>query len=121
VALAGVPDTSGDAKAVELIANIEADVFSGRPNPAFELRGEEARRLKLLLDRSREVAREYPSPPGLGFRGFVVRFSPPGEADYRIFGDIVMRGSAAFRDPDLEVQNYIVSLLPPKMRAVIGQ
>ncbi len=50
---------------------VELDVFSGRPNPRWELdeqRSRELRQLERDLTPAREAA---PEPPGLGYRGFV--------------------------------------------------
>ena len=54
---------------------IELDVFSGVPNPRWQLSEAEARHLASLLPAEREPART-----GLGFRGFVLH-NPERELD----------------------------------------
>lgn len=50
---------------------VELDLFSGRPNPRWELNAEEA---ATLADRLRDLPRGLRGgePPSLGYRGFVV-------------------------------------------------
>ena len=104
---------------VSFAVYIVVDIFSGRPNPAFDLRGEEASHLRALLEQSREAVHPTPRQPGLGFRGFLIRFDHSSAPQYRVIDDIVVKGNEAFRDPTRETQNYIVSLLPASMRALV--
>jgi hypothetical protein len=104
---------------VSFAAYIEVDLFSGRPNPSFELRGEEASHLRALLKQRREAVHQTPLQLGLGFRGFLIRFDQSSAPQYRVIDDIVVKGNEAFRDPTHETQNYIVSVLPASMRASV--
>jgi len=50
---------------------VELDIFSGRPNPTWEMSPEEAAEFHKRL--TTLIRTEKPSdPPGLGYRGFVV-------------------------------------------------
>lgn len=58
---------------------VEADLFSGRPNPRWTMADESAAQFQALLGSL------VSSPPrelegGLGFRGFIVRMPEPGSA-----------------------------------------
>ena len=57
---------------------VELDVFSGRPNPWWELADEEATAIAALL-KDLPSAAPPPSESGLGFRGFAIDI-PHGEA-----------------------------------------
>ena len=98
-----------------LQAEIEVDVFSGRPNPSFALGEEDARQLKQLLDEAREAATEFSAPPALGFRGYVIRFAPSQE-EYRLFGGVIVKGGRAFRDPHREAEEFVRARLPAEIK-----
>jgi hypothetical protein len=102
------------------VAQVEIDIFSGRPNPSIELRGEQALHLKELLAQKRDPVKGYQPGEGLGFRGFVVRLDPPDGKLYRVAGNVTIEGSDAFSDPRGSVQNYIVSVLPPAMKEMLA-
>ncbi len=74
LALAMVSGCSGNTFDVDVdakTASIAIDVFSGRPNPTFQLSAREAARLE---ERLRDLVRSRRQPPDatLGYRGFVV-------------------------------------------------
>lgn len=99
--------------------DVEIDIFSGRPNPRFPVRGEEAKRLLDILDSSR---RPMPTPPpeaGLGFRGFLVHVNRSDPATYRVMGDVLENAGSVFSDPDEEVQAYIVSIAPAALQPLM--
>lgn len=51
---------------------IELDIFSGRPNPTWDLDDEEVDKLlTLMAQRSRKVSRGF-NNGGLGYRGFIL-------------------------------------------------
>jgi hypothetical protein len=66
------------------IIEVELDIFSGRPNPQWELPPEEADRLRSQLRELAPIMELAPAdlqePPSLGYRGFVIinRSSDPG-------------------------------------------
>ena len=71
---------------------VELDVFSGRPNPTWELSAEEGTALaRLMADLPSGVA--PPSEGRLGYRGFVL-FNPAGEPGFparvRVGGGVVV-------------------------------
>jgi len=51
---------------------VELDVFSGRPNPKWELNTGDTRKLQTKLDSLTEQTTPA-ADPGLGYRGFVLR------------------------------------------------
>jgi hypothetical protein len=98
---------------------IEVDMFSGRPNPEFELQGDQAESLQRLLDTQRQPSKTAQIADQLGFRGFVVTSAAAGGASYRVKDDIVQIGGSAYMDPNKDVQTYILSILPPALKAMI--
>ncbi|HEY6877863.1 MAG TPA: hypothetical protein VI299_07575 [Polyangiales bacterium] len=51
---------------------VEADIFSGRPNPVWTLSAAESGEFGKLLARLGKSALRDPAPDGLGYRGFHV-------------------------------------------------
>lgn len=82
---------------------VELDVFSGRPNPTFQLEGAEAARLanatRAALD-GESVHRH--EPPALGYRGF--RLTDPEKrtlpAPVRVYGRVVECDGRCWMDRD---------------------
>jgi hypothetical protein len=86
------PITLGDE------ADVELDIFSGRPNPHWSLSG---RRVAELEERLQELEPvQAAEPQGLGYRGLVIR-SKSG-AQIRAFNSVVTvthaRGISSFKD-----------------------
>ncbi len=50
---------------------VELDIFSGRPNPEWELQEHEVAELESIIKRS-SPSQGKVDPPGLGYRGFIV-------------------------------------------------
>src|SRR4051794_36286568 len=61
---------------------VELDAFSGRPNPKWTLTSEEADHL-LREIQSLPETKDFPEPPDLGFRGFILH---SGDRSIRVFG-----------------------------------
>ena len=73
--------------------HIEIDVFSGRPNPTFEIGAKESSELQRLLTGLPQVPTNPPEP-GLGYRGFIIRFDraevPGMLSPIRVYGGYVV-------------------------------
>ena len=88
---------------------VELDVFSGRPNPRWELDEPSLRQLRQLegrLTTSREAA---PEPPGLGYRGFVYSDASRRVRAYRGY---VQTPRAVLADPTFSIEKYLLDQLP---------
>lgn len=58
-------------------ATVIADVFSGVPNPEWAITGQLLVQLKLMLQQLATAGGlAGPEPPGLGYRGLILQFSP---------------------------------------------
>jgi hypothetical protein len=104
------------AEHVEKKARIEIDVFSGRPNPAWDLGPEQARALAQLVQMPHERIAAPPAADGLGFRGFVVTFHNGGVERLRVMGSVVDDGHGAFRDADRRIEAFILTAMPTDLR-----
>ena len=88
---------------------VELDIFSGRPNPRWEL---DERTAGLVQDVHRTLGpAEFPEQPGLdlGYRGFVYKLesSPWRALDGRVFGQ-----GTTLADPDRAVERLLLESLP---------
>jgi hypothetical protein len=101
------------------VLRIEVDMFSGRPNPTLDVRGDEAQRLQELLAQQRQPLNDVRTPDQLGFRGFIVSPEGSGGETCRVNGAILLIGDRAYLDPNKDIQNFIVSILPPDVKAML--
>jgi len=68
-----------------------ADVFSGRPNPTWELPDAVARQLEAACDRLNSAHNEIPERPALGYRGCELK-AADGRT-WKAFGGIILIAS----------------------------
>jgi hypothetical protein len=88
---------------------VELDVFSGRPNPRWELdekKGATLTRLEASLHRADRVP---PAPPGLGYRGF--KYTGPGGINV-VYKGFVRTPSGILADPLFAIERFLVGTLP---------
>ena len=71
------------AAPVDGVARVELLVYSGRPNPSFELTWDETDELVRRLDRLPPGA-ALPDAPGLGYGGLVVTLAGSGGQPHRV-------------------------------------
>ena len=88
---------------------VELDVFSGRPNPRWELDEERTRELRQLESRLIPARQAAPEPPGLGYRGFV--YADAG-GQVRAYRGYVKTARTVLADPSLSVEKYLLNQLP---------
>jgi len=88
---------------------VELDIFSGRPNPRFELDEHATRELRLLLRRLVPSTATPPEPPGLGYRGFIWM---DGRESVRAYRRHVRTRGAVYADPSMTVENFLLDRLP---------
>lgn len=63
---------SQDRGEARIVATVELDIFSGRPNPTWNLSEEQTRALMALIEELPPGTPQAESPQGLGYRGFKV-------------------------------------------------
>lgn len=111
-------------------AEVELDIFSGRPNPTWKLAGEETSQFLGLL---RELPSAEPGwfDAGLGYRGFAVSFQDPQgrETRVQIFKGIVKQSmgesSEYFADKDRKLERWVLktgsSRLSPDLYEMVAK
>jgi hypothetical protein len=98
---------------------VELDIFSGRPNPVWELDVQGIRTLVTRLASLSEQARRAVDLPDLGYRGFVFHSETYAGRAYR---GVIDTNDATLRDPTFEVERLLVAHLPDAwhdVRAVV--
>jgi hypothetical protein len=90
---------------------VEIDIFSGRPNPRWELSETENSELTRLVDRLDPASGSpSPSPPGLGYRGF--RLRDTAGATWLAYGGFIQSPDALIADPHRSVERFLLDRLP---------
>jgi hypothetical protein len=88
---------------------VELDVFSGRPNPRWELDEPSSQQL-IQMQRSLTPTRQAPvEPPGLGYRGFV--YSDAG-GQVRAYRGYVRTPRGVLADQSFSIEKYLLDHLP---------
>ena len=88
---------------------VELDIFSGRPNPRWELdeqSRDELERLQAGLDPANERPAE---PPGLGYRGFSYSVA---SGHCRAFHGHVQCPGGLLADPSSSIERFLLDRLP---------
>lgn len=107
---------------------VTIDLFSGRPNPVFELRGKAASDVLAGLRPPRGVKREKvaPLPPStLGYRGMVVeQLGRPAAGlprTFRVVNGDVFAGRAAHRAADPTFEDFVCGSTGPLGKLRLGR
>jgi hypothetical protein len=90
---------------------VELDVFSGRPNPRWELRDPDAEQLRGRIGRLKGVVDGAAQPPGLGYRGFRCA---DAVVSYIVYGGYVRVGNSVLADPGRLVERWLLDRMPPE-------
>jgi hypothetical protein len=92
---------------------VELDVFSGRPNPRWELDKPSADVLRQLVSRL-TVATDGPlEPPGLGYRGFILTDDTGRSRAYKGY---MIRPDVVLADTSRSVERLLVERLPAEFQ-----
>lgn len=112
------------------LAQVELDIFSGRPNPAWQLSREETDQLLTLLGKLPAAEARRPSDD-LGYRGFVVSFQDSeGRAQrVQVHGGLVLRDVDGalkyFADEDRKFERWLLETgaaeLSPELHDVVAR
>ncbi len=94
---------------------VELDVFSGRPNPRWELDEPRSEELRQLQERLTSTNRVPPEPPGLGYRGFVYTDAAGRVRAYRGYVTIA---AAVLADSSFSIERFLLEQLPAEYAAL---
>jgi hypothetical protein len=91
-------------------ATVIADVFSGLPNPQWTIAGDLLVQLKLMLAQLSLAHGAVPEPPGLGYRGLILEFSPDEgiAGPLRVFGGYVVGPHDTWIDPGHALERWLL-------------
>jgi hypothetical protein len=105
---------------------VVVDLFSGRPNPSWELsERQEQELLRHLAELEQQAPAQLVESPGLGYRGLLV--SPPRERGltprWRLFRGTAQRGTVAWPDPQRRLERWLLATagdqLDPTIRDLV--
>jgi hypothetical protein len=105
---------SADRTSEDVTTRVEIDLFSGRPNPSFELDQSATHELLGLLGNMKRSQVKVPPGDGLGFRGFAV--SVKGQPQVYVSGSVVSAGPQQFVDSSRMIERFLLSKMPEDQR-----
>ncbi|MBD1874380.1 hypothetical protein H6F75_12880 [Nodosilinea sp. FACHB-131] len=91
---------------------VELDVFSGRPNPVWNLSEAQCAEVEQHIDQLPEVADEsLQSLPALGYRGLIIHYeNQQGVRDFiRIYRGVSQSEEIQLQDPDRKLEKWLIS------------
>jgi hypothetical protein len=94
---------------------VELDVFSGRPNPRWELDEKSAATVTRLQSSLHLARRAPPDPPALGYRGFKCD-GPAGSV--LVYSGYVHTQTGILADPLFGVERFLLGTLPKEFAAL---
>jgi hypothetical protein len=95
-------------------ATVEIDLFSGRPNPSFELDRQATHELVGLLSNLKRSDVKAARPDGLGFRGLAVTIE--GRPQLFVSGSAVFADPEQFADQARTIERFLLSKMPDDLR-----
>lgn len=94
---------------------VELDMFSGRPNPTWDLDDMAERELLALESNLQPSGRLRNEPPPLGYRGFAYG---DASARRRVFDGIVSVAGRAYEDPKRNIERLLIASIPNALQAL---
>ncbi|HWX82774.1 MAG TPA: hypothetical protein VNZ48_04160 [Xanthobacteraceae bacterium] len=94
------------------------DVFSGRPNPSWELRDEQAQTLLHMLDDIGQAGRTRQPchTPDLGYRGLHLRIATGSQVmDGRVFEECLEYQNQFLYDSGRAIEAYLLQSMPEQL------
>jgi hypothetical protein len=88
-----------------------ASIFSGRPDPVWQVAPELGERLAELWDGLPAWAGDVPRPPPLGYRG--CRLEAPDGRVWTAYGQLISLDGQRRRDAEKEFERTLIGSAPP--------
>ena len=97
----------------------ELDVFSGRPNPTWDLPDAQVRELLRMLQDAQTSRAERPlGGVALGYRGLVLKITSDSHVDtWRVSNGSIEFNGQFFNDGGRRIEAYVVRTMPDGMRS----
>ncbi|MFM2313882.1 MAG: hypothetical protein RLZZ04_3158 [Cyanobacteriota bacterium] len=92
--------------------SVELDVFSGQPNPTWNLSASQCAEIEQHIGELPETAGEsLQSPPALGYRGLIIHYEDQQgvRESIRVYRGIVQSGRLQFRDADRKIEKWLLN------------
>lgn len=93
---------------------VELDMFSGRPNPEWEVSAAVEQELAQLESGLRASQHAMPLP-AFGYRGFVYR---EGRDARRAFDGTLTRAEQSFEDPERHIERLLAATMPDALKGL---
>lgn len=95
--------------ASKLRVTVTVDLFSGLSAPTWELEDCASETVIASLSRLSRTDRRGPEPPGLGYRGLLLRIEKKESVqEYQVYGGIIVRGSERLIDAGRLLERFII-------------
>jgi hypothetical protein len=104
-----------------MIFEVVLDLFSGRPNPTWNLEGKLAQELVTRLRSLHPAGRQKPlAAPDLGYRGLrltqrAAGQNEPWQAPYEIYGGFVKHGDSICLDESRSLERWVLAAGGPRV------
>jgi hypothetical protein len=92
--------------------SVELDVFSGQPNPTWNLSVSQCNEIEEHIGKLPEASGEaLQSPPALGYRGLIIHYENQQgvRESIRFYRGIVQSGRLQFRDADRKIEKWLLN------------
>jgi hypothetical protein len=89
------------------------DLFSGRPNPRWELSEEDSAELRRLIADLKPTDARAVAPPGLGYRGILIQETSTTMRAYRGYVHTLDR---VREDPGRSTEAFVLERVPDQFR-----
>ena len=107
----------------EARVTITLQVFSGRPNPSWQLTAQDAESLLQMLDQARRsgARRQSCSAPDLGYRGLTVRVAAGADIkDWRVFDGCLQQDNKHLEDGGRRIEAFVLRTMPNPLKTELA-
>lgn len=91
---------------------VELDIFSGQPNPVWELGEQDSERLVCAVNKLVAKAQARSEIDGLGYRGFLFNI---GNVQHRSYRNRIMTATHMLADPERNIELFLCERLPHRL------
>ena len=99
---------------------VEADIFSGRPNPSWTLKDDEGGEFRRRLAALEPASGSFDGgPEGLGYRGLIIRIAGDVTETVRVRQGSVDYKAATWADTDRSLERWAVSTAEGKIDSAL--